>query len=195
MRNLVRETVGLLGALRMRDPSTSDHCQRTRGLSLELGRACGLTEHELSILSLAAELHDIGKIGVPDSILLKPGRLDEQETRLMQDHSRKGYDILCAIPNEKVIEVASVVLSHHEAHDGSGYPDGLRGEAIPPLARIVAVVDAYDAIGSVRPYHRAHTHAQIMNILLEQQPFKYDSHVLGKFEKVIARSSFRAADD
>lgn len=194
MRNLVRETVALLGALRVRDPVTSEHCERTRGLSLELGMACGLSEHELSVLSLASQLHDIGKIGVPDSILMKPGRLDDEETRLMRQHSRKGYDILCAIPNERAIEVARVVLSHHEAADGSGYPDGLKGEAIPPLARIVAIVDAYDAMGSARPYHRPRTHAQIMNILLEEQPFRYDSHVLGKFERVIARSSFRALD-
>lgn len=192
MNNLVRETVALLSALRERDPDTSDHCNRTRGLSLQLGQACGLMERELRVLSLAAELHDVGKIGVPDSILLKPGRLDEEETRLMRLHSQKGFDILRSIPNDAAAAVAEVALHHHEAADGSGYPAGLRGEDIPVLARIVAVVDAYDAMASVRPYHQPRSHAQIMHILREQQPFKYDAQVLGHFSRIIECSEFRA---
>lgn len=195
MRNLVRETTALISALRKRDPTTADHCDRTCNLSVELGRACGLMTDDLSQLALAAQLHDVGKIVIPDSILLKPGRLDDEETRLMRLHSRKGFDILSAIPDKQAAAVAKAALHHHEAADGSGYPDGLKGESIPVLARIVAIVDAYDAMASVRPYHRPRTHTQIMNILLEQQPFKYDSHVLGKFARIIDRSSFRAMDD
>src|ERR1700716_3771451 len=153
MDAFARETAAVLRALRERDENTSDHCSRTRALSIATGRTLGLVSDDLTTLCLAAELHDVGKIGIPDRVLLKPGRLDDEELRVMRTHSRRGYDILISIPSVEMAAVAAVVLRHHEALDGGGYPDGLKGEDIPALARIVSVVDCYDAIATVRPYH------------------------------------------
>ena len=188
---LVRETAALLSALRERDRDTHAHSGRTSALAVEVGQACGLDEVGLYALGVAAELHDVGKIGIPDRILLKPGRLDEEETVLMRTHARRGHRILSAIPGDHVAAIADIVLHHHEAADGSGYPDG---EAIPMPARIVAVVDAYDAMATVRPYHRPRRHADILRVLRDEQPQRYDPAVLDTFLAVIERSRYRAAD-
>ena len=150
-----------------RTPPT--HSGRTCCLALETGQACGLSADDLATLKLAAELHDVGKIGIPDRVLLKPGRLDDEEMRVMRTHPRRGHDILASIGGERIAKVATVVLHHHEAVDGSGYPDGLKEESIPLLSRIVSVADSYDAIATVRPYHRPRPHAEIMRILYEGQ--------------------------
>src|SRR5688572_3019139 len=176
MDDLTRQTAAVITALRERDANTSAHSTRTCALSLETGRACGLSGGDLAILRLAAELHDIGKIGIPDRVLLKPGRLDDAEMSVMRTHSRRGHDILASIPHEQVGAVAVVVLHHHEAIDGSGYPDGLNGEAIPALSRIVSVVDSYDALATVRPYHKPRGHAEIMRMLFENHDVKYDAY-------------------
>lgn len=188
-----RETAAVLRALHERDGDTSVHCSRTCALSIETGRALGLPSTELATLRLAAELHDVGKIGVPDRILFKPGRLDEEELRVMRTHPRRGHDILISIPDARIAMVATIVLGHHEAVDGSGYPDGLKGEDIPALARIVSIVDSYDAIATVRPYHAAKTHPQVMRILYEEQGRKYDPYVLTVFERIVEFSPYRAS--
>ena len=193
MDDLARQTAAVIQALRERDENTAAHSNRTRALSLETGRACGLSSDDLAILKLAAELHDVGKIGIPDRVLLKPGRLDEEEMDLMRTHSRRGHDILTSIPDSEIGAVANVVLHHHEAMNGAGYPDGLKGEAIPALSRIVSVADSYDALATVRPYHRARSHDDVMRVLLEEQGGKYDPYVLVAFTKVIASSQYRAA--
>jgi HD-GYP domain-containing protein (c-di-GMP phosphodiesterase class II) len=190
---LERETAAVLSALRARDENTFDHCGRTCALSVETGKAVGVSATELSILRLAAELHDVGKIGIPDRILLKPGRLDAEELRVMRTHPRRGHDILASIPDEHVAAVAAIVLRHHEAVDGSGYPDGLRGEEIPVLARIVSIADSYDALATVRPYHEPRSHPTIMRMLEEQRGRKYDSGVLAAFTKVVETSIYRAS--
>ena len=190
---LERETAAVLSALRERDGNTFAHCGRTCGIAVETGRAVGVSSNDLAILRLAAELHDVGKIGIPDRILLKPGRLDAEELRVMRTHPRKGHDILASIPDATVATVAAVVLHHHEAVDGSGYPDGLKGEDIPVLARIVSIADSYDALATVRPYHEPRSHATIMRMLDEQQGRKYDPHVLAAFARVIGSSTYRAS--
>jgi len=194
MGDLVRETVAVIQALRERDENTSEHCGRTRELALQTGRACGISSSELATLKLAADLHDVGKIGIPDRVLLKPGRLDDEEMRVMRTHPRRGHDILAAIADERIAEVAKVVLHHHEAVDGSGYPEGLQGEAIPLLSRIVSVADSYDAIATVRPYHRPKNHSEVMNILSAGQHRKYDGYVLTAFARIIERSAYRAGN-
>jgi len=143
-------------------------------------------------LKLAAELHDVGKIGIPDRVLLKPGRLDDEEMRVMRTHPRRGHDILASIGGDRIAKVATIVLHHHEAVDGSGYPDGLKAESIPLLSRIVSVVDCYDAIATVRPYHRPRPHAEIMRMLFEGQARKHDAHVLATFATIIERSAYKA---
>lgn len=187
-----RETVAVSTALRERDTNTSDHCNRTCALSLETARAIGIHSADLVTLHLAAGLHDVGKIGIPDYILFKADRLDEEELHVMQTHPRRGYDILTSIPDHQINVVAEIVLHHHEAVDGTGYPEGLKGEEIPVLARILCVADSYDAIATIRPYHKPRNHTQVMQILYEQQGHKYDPYVLAAFTKIIEFSAYKA---
>jgi len=189
---LVRVRAALLEALRERDENTFAHCDRTCALCVETGRMFGLSSNDLRVLSRAAELHDIGKIGIPDRVLLKPGRLDDEELAVMRTHPRRGHDILASIEDDRVASIADVVLHHHEAIDGNGYPEGLRGEDIPVLARILSIVDAYDAIYTVRPYHAPRSHVEVMRMLHAEQGRKYDAYVLATFSKVVDSSSYRA---
>ena len=193
MDEFARETAAVIRALRERDAKTAEHCGRTGALSMATGAALGLLSSELATLRLAAALHDVGKIGIPDRVLLKPGRLDDEELGVMRTHPRRGHDILIAIPDPEIAAVATIVLAHHEAVDGGGYPDGLQGEDIPPLARVVSVVDCYDAIATVRPYHAAKSHAEVMRMLHEERGRKLDPFVLAAFEKVVEFSPYRAA--
>lgn len=136
-----------------RDPYTEGHCQRLAIYAVAVGRRAGLPDEDLATLHRGAYLHDIGKIGVPDAILLKPGRLTDEETRIMRRHPVIG-DRLCA--NLRFLSrVRPVVRHHHERLDGSGYPDGLRGDAIPLVAQVMSVVDVYDALTTRRPYKDA----------------------------------------
>jgi cyclic di-GMP phosphodiesterase len=143
----------LVAALDAREHETGDHSQRVVRYSLAVARRLDLPERELPDLGRGALLHDIGKIGVPDAILLKPGKLDEAEWAEMRRHPRIGYDILRSI--DFLARSAEMVLSHQERWDGGGYPRGLAGEDIPIAARIFAIADTYDAMTSHRPYRRA----------------------------------------
>ena len=193
MEDLARATAAVNRALRERDENTSAHSGRTCGLAMETGQACGLSPEDLATLELAAQLHDVGKIGIPDRVLLKPGRLDDEELRVMRTHPRRGHDILAAIGGERIAKVATIVLHHHEAVDGSGYPDGLTDESIPLLSKIVSVADCYDAIATVRPYHRPRPHAEIMRMLYEGRARKHDAAVLATFATIIERSVYKAS--
>ena len=133
-----------------RDPHTSDHAQRLQELALSLGKRVGLNEYQLGNLKLLALLHDIGKIGIPDSILFKTYILTPSEWEKMREHSRKGYRMAKNIPDFAAI--AQEILYHHEHWNGTGYPDGLKGEKIPLLSRIISIIDAYDVMQSRRPY-------------------------------------------
>ncbi|HEX9399770.1 MAG TPA: HD domain-containing phosphohydrolase [Anaeromyxobacter sp.] len=143
----------LVAALDAREHETGDHSQRVVRYSIAVARRIGLEERELPDLGRGALLHDIGKIGVPDAILLKPGKLDDAEWREMKRHPQIGYDILRSIDFLK--RSAEMVLSHQERFDGGGYPRGLGGEEIPIAARIFAIADTYDAMTNNRPYRRA----------------------------------------
>ena len=143
----------LAGLLDVREHNTGQHSTRVRDLSLVLGRAMNLTDRQCETLSYGALLHDIGKIAVPDHVLLKPGPLDAEEWKQMREHPEVGYRILSA--NRYLKEVAELVYSHQERYDGKGYPRGLKGEAICLEARVFAVIDAYDAMRSTRPYRQS----------------------------------------
>lgn len=148
------DTLQALGAaIDLRDNETAGHSQRVCSYSLEIAGAMGWQEKELGRLARGAYLHDIGKLGVPDGILLKPGPLTGEERKLMQRHSQIGFDLLKDIPF--LSDAAEIVLMHHERFDGSGYPKGLKGEEVPLGARIFAIADTLDAITSDRPYQRA----------------------------------------
>ena len=148
------DTLRALGAaIDLRDSETAGHSQRVCRYSLEIARAMSWSDQQLGSLARGAYLHDIGKLGVPDDILLKPGPLTADERTLMQQHVQIGFELVKGIPF--LVDAAEIILTHHERHDGSGYPRGLKAEEIPPGARIFAVADSFDAITSDRPYRRA----------------------------------------
>jgi HD-GYP domain-containing protein (c-di-GMP phosphodiesterase class II) len=147
----------LVDAIEAKDVATLGHVRRVSAYALAIGQRLGLAPPDLRALALAAEMHDVGKIGVPDAILGKPGSLTDEEFREMQRHTGRGFDIASRIDVLK--ELAPVIRAHHERMNGRGYPDGLSGDEIPLLARIIAVADTFDAMTSVRPYRPAMTHA------------------------------------
>ena len=138
-----------------RDPYTEGHCQRLAGYATAFGKALGLTNQELQVLERGAYLHDIGKIGIPDALLLKPGRLTTDEYARMKSHTVIG-DQLCG-QSRLLGRIRPIVRHHHERLDGSGYPDALEGDDIPLLAQIIGIVDVFDALTTDRPYKPAST--------------------------------------
>jgi putative nucleotidyltransferase with HDIG domain len=141
------------GALDLKDAETEGHCQRVTAYTIFIGKAMNIDRDQLRHIARGAFLHDIGKMGIPDAILRKPGPLTEEEKVIMRKHCDIGYNMLKRIPFLR--EAADIVLSHQECFDGSGYPRGLKGEAIPLGARIFAVADTLDAMISDRPYRKA----------------------------------------
>ena len=149
-----------------KDPYTKDHCNRLARTSLALGKALGLPPHQLKALSRGGVLHDLGKIATPEAILLKPGPLIEGERVVIQKHPIVGERICSPLRSLRL--VLPILRHHHERWDGSGYPDGLAGEDIPLTARILQVVDIYDALVTERPYKPAFSHERACAILREQ---------------------------
>lgn len=149
-----------------RDPGTGGHCQRLARYAAALGAALNLAEEDLEVLRDGGFLHDIGKVAVPDVILLKPGRLTRDEREQMQRHTIIG-DSLCG-KFRSLARVRSIVRHHHERIDGSGYPDGLNGEAVPFLAQIISLVDSFDALTTVRPYKPALSREDAYDALMKE---------------------------
>ena len=149
-----------------------------------LGEHLGLDEEELRVLSQGALMHDLGKIGIPDNILKKPGVLDESEFEIIKQHPMMTSEILDTL--ETSDHFAAIARSHHERWDGTGYPDGLNGEDIPLLARIVAIADAWDAMTSNRVYRDAMNEDIVLDIFeREQESGQWDPYLVGKFIKLI----------
>ncbi len=171
----------LAGLLDARERATGRHSLRVRDLALVLGKAMQLSENQINVLSQGALLHDIGKIAVPDAILLKTGPLTDEEWAVMRTHPEVGYNILKISPYLQ--DVADLVYCHQERFDGSGYPRGLAGEAIPLTARVFAVVDAYDAMRSHRPYRRAVTSVRSAEELCRHSGTQFDPRVIEAFMK------------
>jgi putative two-component system response regulator len=154
-------TLGL--TIEARDPYTAGHCERLARYAVALGRALGVDDALLKALRLGGFLHDLGKIAVPDRILLKPGPLDPDERAVMRTHPVVGAELVREM--RTLDGVRPIIRHHHERFDGSGYPDGLRGEAIPLGARITAIVDVYDALRTTRPYKPSLSHDEAITIL------------------------------
>jgi HD-GYP domain-containing protein (c-di-GMP phosphodiesterase class II) len=147
--------VELADAIEAKDAATLGHVSRVASYALGIGRELGLPAWELRSLVLAAQMHDVGKIGTPDAILSKPGNLTDDEYAVIKQHALRGHEIASRV--DALRSIQEVIRHHHERVDGSGYPDGLEGEAIPQLSRIIAVADTFDALTSARPYRSAMT--------------------------------------
>jgi len=181
LQHAYRETVGALtDALATKDTGTSDHSQRVRLYALEVARAIDPALGEDPSVEYGFLLHDVGKIGIPDSILGKPGPLNDDERRQMQEHPVVGEQMLHSIAFLNG-EGLAVVRSHHERWDGNGYPDGLEGTDIPLAARVFAVVDALDAMTTTRPYRRAGSWAAAAREILAREGTQFDPAVVRVF--------------
>ena len=182
VRDREKETLlRLARAGEFRDGNTGFHLNRMARYSRLVAEAIGLSEDEIDAVELAAPLHDIGKIGIPDQILLKPGKLDEREWQVMRQHPVIGHDILKGSASKFVRMGALIALGHHERYDGSGYPNGLVGDHIPQCARIVAIADVYDGLTSVRPYKSAWPSEQAFDYIAAQAGRHFDSRLCGAF--------------
>jgi PAS domain S-box-containing protein len=174
-------------ALDLRDQETGDHSQRLANLTLALARRVGIKEEELVHLRRGAQLHDIGKMGIPDSILRKKGKLSDEEWVIMRRHPAHAIDLL--LPIEFLSPALEIPYSHHEKWNGSGYPLGLRGEEIPLAARIFAVVDVWDALTHDRTYRPAWTQAEALEYIRAQSGEHFDPRIVQEFLSLIAEGS------
>ena len=188
-QDLQRLVSALTGAVEAKDAYTGGHLQRVNAFALEVGRRMGLRGRDLELLQIASTLHDIGKIGIPESILNKPGPLDEEERRVMQRHPEIGARLLMRV--EGLREAAPLVLHHQERWDGRrdgtfpGYPHGLAAEAIPLGARIIAVVDCFDAMTTDRPYRPAKPADLARETLVAERGAQFDPAVIDSFLRVL----------
>lgn len=182
---------GLICALKYRDENTQLHSERVAGLAIDIGKQCDLPSSELDILMIAANLHDIGKIGIADNILLKSGQYNRAEWEEMKSHSEKGQAIIDNLSFSGRNIVAKVVRHHHENFDGTGYPDNLIGEEIPILSRIISIVDNYDALSEERAYHNVRKHDEVISIMMDEAQMKFDPEVFQIFLKTIETSSLK----
>ena len=187
-----RRAKALMVALRERDARTSAHCSRVVGLAVELGRKRGLSKQEIDLLRLSAQFHDIGKIGIPDDILLKPGELSQEEREVVRKHAALGQRIVLDIDIPNIQTVGLAVRHHHERYDGGGYPDGLAGDDIPLLSRIIAMADTFDSMAEGRTYSKAMSHRQIMEVLDRERGRQHDASLFPDFESIIDSSEHRA---
>jgi len=167
-----------------KDPYTHGHCERLSDYSTRLGEHLGLSEDQLIALRRAGIVHDVGKIAVPDAILLKPGSLTADEWKLIREHPTVGERI-CA-PLKSFRFVLPIIRHHHEKFDGSGYPDGLRGQDIPITARVLQVVDVYDALTTDRPYKKAFSITDALQTMKQEvEKGWWDAHVFAAFERLV----------
>jgi putative two-component system response regulator len=183
-----RDAVYMLGrAGDYNDSDTGAHIWRMAGYSRILAEQAGWNGDAVALMDLAAPMHDTGKIGIPDAILKKPARLDPAEWEVMKTHTVIGYDILSK-SHAPVFQLAGeIALRHHEKWDGSGYPDGLIGEAIPESARIVAIADVFDALSMKRPYKQAWPLERVLEHLRQQSGRHFDPKLIAVFETALPR--------
>lgn len=173
---------GLSRALELRDLETEGHTRRVSVLMMRFVEHMQIPPDQWDAIRQGALLHDIGKLGIPDAILLKPGSLTSQERLVMQQHAVYGYNVLAPIINLR--QTLDLALYHHERWDGSGYPYGLKGEQIPLVARLFAVVDVFDALTSDRPYRSAWSHSQAIEYINEQAGRQFDPQIVELFLEI-----------
>jgi HD-GYP domain-containing protein (c-di-GMP phosphodiesterase class II) len=183
----------LARALEERDPYTAGHSRRVHDFALRLAEAVGLDERQRRRLSLAAKLHDIGKVGVPEDILHKPGPLTAEEAAVVRQHPVTGERILRPIIRSRAVLAA--IRGHHERLDGGGYPDGLRGAAVPLLARLIAIPDCFDALTTSRAYRGPLSVAEAMGVLRDGAGTHFDGELLEPFLVLVRRDAGRESED
>lgn len=179
--------LSLKKALEERDYETEEHSKRMEDLSLLLGKKVNLKDNELNELRLLAVLHDIGKISIPDSIIFKPGKLTSKEWEIIKKHPEIGYRVARSSPD--LIQIAKGILYHHERWDGKGYPEGLKGNKIPLISRIVAIVDAYDAMTNDRPYRKAMPKKKALEEIERESGAQFDPSLAKIFTKILTDES------
>jgi response regulator RpfG family c-di-GMP phosphodiesterase len=185
------ETLNLLGNVsEFRDEDTGQHLRRIGDLSALFAGLLGLDEERRTLILNGSPLHDIGKIAIPDAILLKKGRLTPEEFEIMKRHTVLGHALLKDAKSVYLAEGAVIALTHHEKWDGTGYPNGLAGEDIPVSGRIVAVIDVFDALTSERPYKEAWTPERAFDLIVEQRGRQFDPRLVDLFVEHFA--AFRA---
>lgn len=176
------DAITMLGDLgHYHDEDTGVHIWRMASYARALALAAGWSEERAKLLELAAPMHDTGKVAIPEAILRKPGRLDEAEWAVVRTHTRVGHDILARSPAQVFQLAAEVALCHHERWDGSGYPEGLAGEAIPESARIVAIADVFDALSMKRPYKEPWPLERVVQTLEQGSGTHFDPRLLVVF--------------
>jgi hypothetical protein len=194
MREMFTQTIGALAeAVDKRDPFTSKHSQRVRSISVDIGRQMRVSASELEALEWGGLLHDVGKIGVPDSILLKQGKLTREERITMNAHPVLGAQIIG--PVDRLAPELPVIRHHHEWYNGSGYPDRLMGDEIPRLARILHVADAFEAMTADRPYRKALSVDQALAELRKFAGVQFDPEIVDAFVKTSWADDIREAGD
>ncbi len=181
----VQTLTTLADTIDLRDPYTAGHSKRVALYSKRLAEHLGLSAHDVDQIENGALMHDIGKVGVPDAVLFKPSALDAEERLLIRGHPVIGASILRGIPS--MAEIVPCILHHHERVDGTGYPDGLHGDAIPAGARIIAVADAFDAMTTDRPYRRGLSIEAAVKELLAQEGTQFDRHFVVAFAELVMR--------
>ncbi|RMH09144.1 MAG: HD domain-containing protein [Nitrospirae bacterium] len=178
----------LTQASRYKDEETGAHIQRLSHYARTLARSLGLSPEEVRLIAEAAPMHDVGKVGIPDAILRKPGPLTPSEWAIVKRHPEIGANLLAGSPSRLIEMARSIALTHHERWDGSGYPAGLKGERIPLAGRIVMFVDTYDALRSRRPYKKPLSHRTVCDILLNgngrTRPSHFDPRLLETFSQI-----------
>jgi putative nucleotidyltransferase with HDIG domain len=180
--NLFATLYAFVNAIEARDPYTQQHSSRVTTFSIEIGKAMGCTPEELDILNFSGHLHDIGKIGIRDEILLKPGRLTDDEFAKIKEHPIIGANIVKQLGFWE--RERQIIRCHHERYDGKGYPDGLKKDEIPILGRILSVADVYDAISSDRAYRKRMEERQVLKIISEGASTQFDPDVVNTFLKL-----------
>ena len=176
------ETLQMLGkSAEYKDPETNAHTQRVAYYCKLLARVYGLDENLQDIIFYASPFHDLGKIGIPDKILLKPGKLDDDEFSIMKNHAKIGYEILKGSKSKYLKAGGVIAYNHHEKYDGTGYPNGLKGENIPIFGRITAIADVFDALTSSRPYKKAWSLEEAFDFLIREKEVHFDPKLVDLF--------------